>query len=81
MSNVKVAEIPSLDTPPEVRLRKIPATVNEVGLSIITRAVVLRLASQANVQPCDPELYGTALAEIVAEWLAREVVRLSERKV
>ena len=77
MSNVKTSELPTLDT---ARLRKIPASVTETGLSIITRAVALRLATQGETRPTNPELYGGALSEIAAEWLAREVARLDERK-
>jgi hypothetical protein len=62
--------------PAAARLRKLPCVVTEHGLAVITRAVALRLAQSGFTAATTPEVYGTALAAIVGEWLMSEADRL-----
>lgn len=61
--------------PPTPRARRIPATVDDAGLSVINRAVTLQLARGAVFDPDSPELYGRALVQVAKDWLTSEATK------
>lgn len=64
---------------PTPRLRRIPAVVEQSGLDTITRAVVLKLATQCIAGKITPEQFGSTLTAIAREWVQGEMERLSAK--
>lgn len=56
--------------------KKLPYFVEPTGRAIIARAVQLRLACLGEVTSDDPELQGSALVSIAAEWMQSEAERI-----
>lgn len=65
------------DVPPTPRMRRISATVDDAGLNIIDRAVMLYLAKRAIMEPSNPGLYGQALVAFARDYLWQEFNRSS----
>jgi hypothetical protein len=79
MAKQPLFDVDGDDVPTEPRLRKIPGLVDDTGLAIIRRAVLLRLATLGELEPESHESTGRAIVVMCRDYLVGESARLSKK--